>query len=56
MMGTWSVETGAHRRVRWRRGSFAQVEQAPIKTHVETYVEMAWLYKEQALLTVTTAI
>jgi hypothetical protein len=56
MMGIWPVGTGAHRRVRWRRGSFAQVDQAPIKTHAETYVEMGWLYKESRLLTATTAI
>jgi hypothetical protein len=56
MMGIWSVGTGAHRRARWRRGSFVQVDQAPIKTHAETYVEMGWLYKELPLLTVTMAI
>jgi hypothetical protein len=41
-MGIWSVGTGAHRRARWRRGSFALVDRAPIKTHAETYVEMDW--------------
>jgi hypothetical protein len=56
MMGIWSVGMGAHRPARWRRGLFAQVGQAPIKTHAETYVVMGWLYKEQPHLTVTTAI
>jgi hypothetical protein len=56
MMGTWSVGTGAHRRAKSRRGSFAQVDRASIKTHAETYVEMDLLFKEAPLLTATTAI
>jgi hypothetical protein len=56
MMGIWSVGTGAHRRARWRRGSFAQVDRAQTETLAETYVVMGWLYKEPPLLTVMMAI
>jgi len=49
------METDAQKLAKSRKDSSAQVDLVPIRTHVETYVEMDSLYKELPLLTAMTA-